>query len=65
MRLFYLVQQHYGIRFAPDGLSQLTAFVVSNISRRGTDKTRSCMALLILGHIDTGHHILVIEEIVC
>ena len=62
MCLLYLIQKHYRVRFTPYGLSKLTTFIISYISRRGTDKTAHCMTLLIFTHINTGNHILVIEK---
>ena len=63
MSLLYLVEQHNGIGLAAHGFGELTAFVVAYISRRGTDQTAHGMFLLILAHVDTGNHVLVVEEI--
>ena len=37
--------------------------IVTHISRRRTDQTSRAEFLLILTHVDTGHHILIIEQI--
>ena len=62
MCLLYLIKQHHGIRFPPDSLSQLTALIITHISRRRSDQTTDRMTLLILAHVDSRHHILVIEK---
>ena len=62
MRLFDLVEKHHRIRLATHGLSQLTAFIIAHIARRRAYETAHRMTLLILAHIDTGHHVLVIEK---
>ena len=62
MGLLYLVQQDDRVGLAPHGLSKLAALVVSDVSRRRTDQTGDAVPLLILAHIDTGHHVLVVEQ---
>ena len=62
MGLFYLVEQHYRIRFAAYGFGQLTSLVVSHIARRRTDQPAYGMTFLIFAHVDSSHHVLVIEK---
>ena len=62
MRLLNLVQQDHGVRFTPHGLGQLAALIVSNIARRRTDQPADSMPLLVFAHVDTGHHVLIIEQ---
>ena len=59
---FDLVQQHHAVGFAAHGLRELAALIVSHISRRRTYQTGNSVPLLVFGHIDTGHHILVVEQ---
>ena len=63
MRLFDLIEQDNRVRFPANRLRQLSTLIVTHISRRRTDQTSRAEFLLILTHIDTGHHILVIEQI--
>ena len=62
MSLLNLVEQHYAVGFAAHGLGQLAALVVAHIARGCTDKPTDAVALLVLTHIDTHHHILVVKE---
>ena len=62
MGLLYLVQQDYRVGLAPYRLSELTALVISDVSRRSADQTGDTVPFLILAHVDTGHHVLVIEQ---
>ena len=61
--LFYFVEQNHRIRFTPDCFGQLATFVVSNVSRRGTDETSGTEFLLIFTHVDTSHHVLIVKQI--
>ena len=60
--LFDFVEEHHRVRFATHGLGELTAFVITDVSRRGTDEARSREFLLIFAHVDARHHVLVVEE---
>ena len=62
MSLLDLIKQHHRIRLAAYCLSQLATLIITHISRRRTYKTAYRVTLLILAHIDTRHHILIIEE---
>ena len=44
------------------GLGELSAFVVTDVSRRGTDEARGRELFLIFAHVDARHHVLVVEE---
>ena len=48
----------YGVQ-----LSQLTTFIVANVSRRRTDQTRNGMFLLVFTHVDTRHQRFIIEQV--
>ena len=56
------VEQDDRIRFPPYGFCQLSAFIVAHISRRRSYQTGNAVFLLILAHVDTGHHRLVVKE---
>ena len=58
-----LVEQHYGVGLASDGFGQLSALVVSYISRRGTYETRYGEFLLIFAHVYSCHQRLVVEQV--
>ena len=64
MGFLNLVEQHNGIGFPTYRFGQLTAFVVTYVSRRSTDESRRAELLLILAHIDSRHHVLVVEQVV-
>ncbi len=57
------VEQHHGVRLASDGLCQLAPLVISNISRRRSHEAADGMFLLILAHVDSGHHVFVVKEV--
>ena len=38
MRLFDFIEQHYRERTLPNGISQHTALLIADVTRRGTDK---------------------------
>ena len=63
MGLLYLVEEDHGIRLASYCLGQLATLVVAHISWRRADEPCHAELLLILAHIDTRHHVLVVEEI--
>ena len=64
MRFLNLVEKHDGIRFAAHCLCELTALFVADVARRRTDESGDTKLLLILAHVDTGHHGLVVEKVV-
>ena len=64
MCLLNLVKENNRVRLAAYSLSQLTTLIIAYISRRRTDESSYTELLLILAHINSGHHRLVIEEII-
>ena len=62
MRLFDLIEQHDGVRFAAHGLGKLTALVVADVSGRRTDETRDGEFLHVLGHVDAHHAALIVKQ---
>ena len=63
MCLFDFVEQHDGVGFSSHGFGELTAFVVSYVSRRRTYKTRYAEFFHVLRHIDTHDVALVVKQI--
>ena len=63
MRLLYLIEENHTVWFAAYSLGQLATFIVTNIPWRRTDQTGYAKLLLIFTHINSGHHRLVIEQI--
>ena len=63
MRLLDLVEEDDRVGFASDGLRELSALVVTDVSRRRPDESRGAELLLILAHVDPRHHVLVVEEV--
>ena len=63
MGLLHLVEQDDAVRPAAHGFGQLAAFVITHVSRRGADQTLHAELLHVLGHVDTHHGALVVEEI--
>ena len=59
--LLNLVEEHYRVGLAAHSLRQLTALVVAYVSWRRTDESRHAELLLVLAHVDTRHHRLVVE----
>ena len=60
-----LIEEHNGVRLASYGLCQLSALIVAYIARRGTNQTGNTVFLLILRHVDTCHHRLIVKQIIC
>ena len=65
VRLLYLIEEDDLVRLAPDGLGELSALVVADVSWRCADEPCHAELLLILAHVDAGHHRLVVEEVLC
>src|SRR5690606_16222573 len=65
MCFFDLVKQHHGVWVTPYGFSELSALVITHVSRGRTNKPRYRMAFLIFAHVDTYHRLLVVEEKFC
>ena len=52
VRLFYLIEQHDGVRAAPHCFGELSAFFVADVSWRRADEARRGELLHVLGHVD-------------
>ena len=63
--LLYLVEQHHAVGLAPDSLGQLSTLVVAHVSRRCTYQSADGVLFLILRHVYTSHHLLIVEQIFC
>ena len=63
MRFLDLVEQYDRVGLPPHGFGQLTAFVVTDVSRRRSDQPRYAVPFLILAHVDTSHHRVVVEQV--
>ena len=62
VRLFHLVEEHDRVRAAADGLGQLAAFFIADISGRRTDQTRHGEFLHVFGHVDTDKVLLIVKQ---
>ena len=62
VRLLDLVEEHDRVRPPADGLGELAAFLVADVSRRRADEPRHGVALHVLRHVDAHHGVLVVEE---
>ena len=62
MCLFNLIKQNNGIWFSSNRLCKLSAFVISDISRRCSYQTRHWVFLHIFAHINTNHIALIIKQ---
>ena len=64
MGFFDFIEEHDRIGFPTHSLCQLTTFIVAHIAWRCTNQTRHTVLLLILTHVDTRHHRLVVKQVV-
>ena len=62
MSLFDFVEQNHRVRAAANFFSQLTGFIVANISRRRTDHTCHRVLLHELRHVQTNQRIVGVEQ---
>ena len=62
MCLFHLIKEDNRIRFSPDCLCELSAFVISDISRRCSDQSGHGIFLHILTHINTNHVLFIVKQ---
>ena len=60
--LLDFIEQHHRIRPAPDRLGQLSAFLVSDVTRRSADQTRDGVLLHVFAHINANHCVLVVKQ---
>ena len=65
VRFLNLIKEDNGVRFSPDSLCQLAAFLVSHISRRRSDQSGHGVFLHVLTHIDTHHILFIVEQAGC
>ena len=57
-----LIKKYNRIWFSSDCFCQLSAFIVSNISRRSSDQSGHGIFLHVLTHIDTDHILLIVKQ---
>ena len=50
------------LRSAPDRLGELAALVMADVAGRRADHPRHGVLLLVFGHVDAYHHLLVVEQ---
>src|SRR5688572_23620833 len=62
MRFLDLVEEHYRIGAPADGFSELATFLESNVARWSTYEAGNSMLLHVLGHVDSHHCMLVVEQ---
>src|SRR5215211_6828126 len=62
MCLLYLIEQHDGVWAPPHSFSELSAFVIADVSRRRANEPCDCVLLHVLGHVDADHRLLVVEQ---
>ncbi len=62
MGLLDLVQQHHGVRLAPHGLGELTAFLVPDVAWRRSDESGDRVPLNELAHVDLDQVIFAAEH---
>src|SRR5665213_2580504 len=62
MRLLDFIEQNDGIGGALHTLGELTAFLVPDVSGRGTDELRNRMLLHEFGHVETDQALLAAEQ---
>ena len=63
MRLFDFVEQHDGIRIAPDFFRELSAFLVADVARRRTDEPRDVEFLHVFAHVQMDERFRVAEHL--
>ena len=62
MRFLDFIEEDDGVRTAAYGLRQLTGLLVAHIAGRRAEHARDRVLLLVLGHVDPDHRLLVVEE---
>ena len=65
MGFFNLIEKHDRVGFATHGFGELSAFVITHISRRGTNQTRCRKLLLVFAHVDARHHVFIVKQAFC
>ena len=62
MRFLDLVEQDNGVGAAPDRLGELTGLLIADVSGRRANQPRHRVLLLVFGHVDADHRMLVVEQ---
>ena len=62
MCLLNLIEKYHRIWFSADCLGQLSALLITDISRRRSDQTGHRILLHIFTHINTDHCIFIIKQ---
>ena len=62
MRLLDLVEEHHRVRTPPHRLGELARLLVADVSGRRANHARHRVLLLVLGHVDADHRLLVVEQ---
>ena len=62
MRFFDLVKKNDAVRSSSHRFSQLSAFFITNVSRRRADHARDRMLFHVFGHIQPHHRVLVVKK---
>ena len=65
MRFFDFVEEHNGVRSAPNGFGKLAALFVTDVARRRTDQARDRVFLHVFAHVDADHGVFVVEQKLC
>ena len=65
MGLFNFIEQHHGIRPAPNRFGQISALFVTDITRRGTDKSGNRVFFHVLRHVDSDNGLVAVEYKFC
>ena len=62
MGLLDFIKQHDRVRTTTHLFGQLSAFLIPDIARRGSEQTRAGELLLVLRHVDTNQRVFGVEE---
>jgi hypothetical protein len=62
MCLLDFIEEHDRIGTPADGLRQLTGLFVADVAGRRADQPGDAVFLLILGHVDAHHRVLIVEQ---
>ena len=65
VRFFDLVKQDHTVRVAAHFFGELAAFLVADVSRRGSDQFGDAVFLHVLRHIDADHCLLLSKDSFC
>ena len=62
MRLFDFIKKNYRIRPPANCLGKLSAFLVTDISRRSADHARDGVLLHVFGHVQPHHRTFIVKQ---